>query len=289
MAFGQAAAISAFLALRYHKIARDVPVRQVQDELLPHVAAPAARPDVYLSYLTDVKPAHRHYRAIQYLVSRGFTFGEETFKPDAPTTGKELALLLQKLAERGGTPVRVLAHTRLADGTEWLTVREPYAPYMGHFTNPRSGITQRSDLNTDTPVTRATMALWLCRILNWPTPNITTSHYADVSGENQWAIEALYDHYINAELWDGLGHRTPDDKLLFKPDAPLSHADLFATLYLAQIGLGPAVQRQPRRRRKRLPRSLRPVRDGDTACALIVHLPCETHCRACVIRRGIKD
>ena len=106
MAFGQAAAISAYLSLRYHKIARDIPARQVQDELLPHVAAPAALPDVYLSYLTDVKPTHRHYRAIQYLVSRGFTFGEETFKPDAPTTGKELAQMLQKLAERGGSPPR---------------------------------------------------------------------------------------------------------------------------------------------------------------------------------------
>jgi FAD dependent oxidoreductase/S-layer homology domain len=245
MAFGQAAAISAYLSLRYHKIARDVPVRQVQDELLPHVAAPAAQSDVYLSYLSDVRPTHRHYRAIQYLVSRGFSFGEETFKPDAPTTGKELAQMLQKLAERGGPPARVLARTKLTDGTEWLTIRQPYAPYMGHFTNPRSGILQRDDLNTDTPVTRATLALWLCRVLNWPTPNTATSHYADVSGENQWAIEALYDHFIDSELWDGLGHRTAEGKLLFKPDTPLSHADLFATLYLAQIGLGPLFNDNP--------------------------------------------
>ena len=245
MAFGQAAAISAYLSLRYNKIARDVPARQVQDELLPHTSAPAALPDMYLSYLSDVKPTHRHYRAIQYLVSRGFTFGEETLKPNASTTGKELAQMLQKLAERGGPPARVLAHTKMTNGTEWLTVRQPYAPYMGHFTNPNSGIMQRNDLDTDTPVTRATMALWLCRVLNWPAPNTLTSHYADVSGENQWAIEALYDHFINSELWDGLGHRTPDGKLLFKPDAPLSHADLFATLYLAQIGLGPLFNDNP--------------------------------------------
>ena len=94
--FGQAAAIGAYLGIRYHKIARDVPARQIQDELLPHAANLNPDPSLMLSYLSDVKPTHRHYRAIQYLVSRGFTFGEETFKPDASTTGKELALMLQK-------------------------------------------------------------------------------------------------------------------------------------------------------------------------------------------------
>ncbi len=59
------------------------------------------------------------------------------------------------------------------------------------------------------------------------------------------AGETLYDHNITSELWDGLGHRTPEGRLLFKPDATLTHADLFATLYLAQIGLGPLFNDNP--------------------------------------------
>ena len=116
MAFGQAAAIASYLGIRYHKTARDIPARQVQEELLPHTTAPAALPDVYLSYLSDVKPAHRHYRAIQYLVARGFTFGEETFKPDAPTTQKELGQMLHKLAERAAPPDQFALFTGLPQG-----------------------------------------------------------------------------------------------------------------------------------------------------------------------------
>ncbi len=244
MAFGQAAAIACYQSIRYHKIARDIPARQVQDELLPHAAALAASPDVYLSYLSDVKPTHRQYRAIQYLVARGFTLGEETFKPDAPTTGKELRQMLQKLAERGGEPARILAIRRQPNGTRLLTVRQPYMPYMGHSTNARAAQGVEA-LPQDAPVTRRDVALWLCRVLRWAVPDTLTSHYSDVSDPNAWAIESLYAHNIDAELWDGLGHRDANNKMRFQPDAPLSHADLFATLYLAQIGLGPLFNDNP--------------------------------------------
>ena len=100
-------------------------------------------------------------------------------------------------------------------------------------------------------MTRGDVAYWLARVLNWPAQNGAigqsglSGHYADVSGERRDVIETLYAHYINSELWDGQGNRTPDNKLLFRPDAPLSHADLFATLYLAQIGLGPLFNDNP--------------------------------------------
>ena len=41
-------------------------------------------------------------------------------------------------------------------------------------------------------------------------------------------------------LWDSWTAIAPNGSLLFRPDAPLRHDALFATLYLAQIGSGPA-------------------------------------------------
>ena len=132
MAFGQAAGVAADLCIRYHKIARDVPARQIQDEMLPHAANLAPDPNVMLSYLSDVKPGSPHYRAIQYLVSRGFRFSEETFKPDAPTTRGELAMLLVKLAERAAPMPRLLTHDAL---TNQDVYRAAYYPYMGQAGN----------------------------------------------------------------------------------------------------------------------------------------------------------
>ena len=60
MQFGQAAAIASYLCIRYHKSARNVPARQIQDELLPHAANLQADPDLKLTYLSDVKPTERH-------------------------------------------------------------------------------------------------------------------------------------------------------------------------------------------------------------------------------------
>ena len=245
MAFGQAAAIAAYLGIRYNKIARDIPARQVQDELLKHVSAPAATPDVYLSYLADVKPTHPQYRAIQYLTTRGFTLGEETFKPDAPTTGKELARMLLLLAQRAAPPAQVLSTARGANGTRLQTLRQSYYPYMGQPADLAAADAALRELNTNAPVTRRDMALWLCRVLNWFAPTPTAAHYADVSPDDLQAAETLYARSIDAELWDGLGHRAPDGRMLFRPDAPLSHAALFATLYLAQIGLGPLFEDNP--------------------------------------------
>ncbi len=246
MEFGQAAAIGAYLGIRYHKIARDVPARQIQDEMLPHAANLNPDPSLMLSYLSDVKPTTRHYRAIQYLVSRGFTFGEETFKPDAPTTGKELAQMLQKLTERAAPSEQPLGSVELGNGMTLQTVVRGYYPYMGAAADFNAARECLQTLNTDTPITRHDAANWLMRVLNWQTPRIAgATHYADVDANTSTAAETLYDHNITSELWDGLGHRTPEDRLLFKPDAPLSHADLFAALYLAQIGLGPLFNDNP--------------------------------------------
>ena len=109
-------------------------------------------------------------------------------------------------------------------------------------------------LNTDTPVTRREVANWLTSVLNWNPPRIVgNTRYAGVVFDGSGStyamyahnIQTLYEHNITSELWDGLGHRTPEGKLQLNPDAPLSHADLFATLYLAQIGLGPLFNDHP--------------------------------------------
>ncbi len=246
MEFGQAAAIGAYLGIRYNKIARDVPARQVQEELLPHASNLNPDPNLMLSYLSDVKPTHRHYRAIQYLVARGFTLGEETFKPDAPTTGKELAQMLQKLAERAAPGEQLLSSVEMGNGTSLQTVVRGYYPYMGTPADTNAVRECLQTLNGDTPVTRREVANWLMRVLNWQTPRIAgATHYADVDANTSSPVETLYDHNITSELWDGLGHRTPEGRLLFNPDATLTHADLFAALYIAQIGLGPLFNDNP--------------------------------------------
>jgi hypothetical protein len=177
MAFGQAAGIAANLCIRYHLDARDVPARQVQEDLLPHPDNPYGDPNISLYYLSDVPTAYRHYRAIQYLAARGFEYSAETLKPDAPTTRGEFA--------------------------RWLYDILP--PVMGRTA-----------------------------------PLATTDRYADLDGSvDRNVLEALYAWGIDSRLWDGGDALAPKGRLYFKPKATLSHGDLFAALYIAQIPLGP--------------------------------------------------
>lgn len=242
MAFGEAAGIAAALCLRYHLAARDVPARQVQDEMLPHAANPFGDEQIYLSYLADVKPGGRHYRAIQYLVSRGFALSAEALKPDAPTTRGELARWLAQLAARSAPPPKILEHTH-EDGQEVTRVRRAYYPVMGDPADRNAPADLARLPDQDAVVTRAEVATWL--LLTLPpargseVPN-DVPHYADVFEPAVRAnAEALYARGLDSRLWDGWEAYAPDGKLFFKPEAPLRHADLLEALYIAQIGLGP--------------------------------------------------
>jgi hypothetical protein len=67
-------------------------------------------------------------------------------------------------------------------------------------------------------------------------------HYADCDDP---APEELFDQGVDSRLWGDLSAYAPDGKVLFRPQDPISHADLFETLYVAQIGLGPLFNDNP--------------------------------------------
>jgi hypothetical protein len=247
MAFGQAAGIAAGLCIRYGLTAREVPARQMQDELLPHAANPYGDPNVYLYYLSDVKPDHPHDRAIQYLSARGFQFTAEELKPDAPTTREQLANWLEQLVARAAPAPRILAHLHNDDGSPYTVVQRPFYAYMGPAADREAVRALRREPNPTAPATRAEIAHWLIRALRWqpsaanrpPNADRRSDRYSDVPDTLHAEVTILDDHCIDSLLWDGLDALRPNKKLAFRPDSPLSHAALFETLYIAQLGLGP--------------------------------------------------
>ncbi|HZT42332.1 MAG TPA: FAD-dependent oxidoreductase [Chthonomonadaceae bacterium] len=247
MAFGETAGAAAALAIRYHLTAREVPARQIQEDLLPHAANPLGDSRIYLSYLADAPPGTRHYRAIQYLVARGFSLTAEDLKPDAPTQRGELARWLTQLAARSAPPPQVLARYQNNGAVETVE-RQAYFPYMGAPADRSAGPALQREPNQDAILTRAEIARWLLRALPpWkPSPSSGQDHYADITDPNdKAAAEGLYAYGIDSRLWDGWNAYAPEGKLFFRPQAPLSHADLLAILYLAQIGLGPLFYDNP--------------------------------------------
>ena len=252
MAFGQAAAIAAAIVIRNHRIGREVPARQIQDELLPHIANANADPAVQLSYFTDVRPGHPDYREIQYLAAHGFTSGTETFQPDAPTTRAELARWFTVLAQRAPARIEtVTEHTAL--DAKLTETRRPLYAYMGA---PADLQILRLFQNLPDPaaqITRADFALWLTRLL----PDL--AHIADprrrraavgiftdiLDADTRTAAVTLYADHITPILWDNWNAFTAEGKLLFRPAAPMTHAQVFTALFLAQKALGPLFNDHP--------------------------------------------
>src|SRR5581483_8621425 len=227
----------------YGLTAREVPAREVQDDLLPHPANPVGDPNAVLYYLTDVRPGHPDYRAIQYLVSRGLQLTAEELQPDAPTTRGELARGLTRLAERAAPPPETLAVLGTApDGGTEVLERQAYYPYMGAPADLAALKALQEQPDQAAVVTRAELARWLVSLLPavFPPAGAASGRYADVSTHpDREAIEALAAGGIDSRLWDGTQALSPEDTLYFRPDAPLSHAALFQTLYLVQRNLGP--------------------------------------------------
>lgn len=241
MAFGEAAGIGAALCIKYHLAARQVPAKQVQLEMLPDIMAPHADPHARLYFFPDVSPSTKHYMEIQYLAARGFANDKRDFQPDAPTTWSEFIQWMTLLATRAAPPPKVLGETTDSQGHRLVEIREAFAPYMGHPIHEEALKELQEKPMSDLPITRAEMAHWLVRVMGWkPSPSYLAARYVDVTTpQEQQDVATLYQHDINSRMWDGFDAVRPDDKLAFRPDAPISHADMFATLYVAQIGLGP--------------------------------------------------
>ncbi|MCS6776955.1 MAG: FAD-dependent oxidoreductase [Chloroherpetonaceae bacterium] len=229
MQFGQAAGIAAALAVRYGLRARDVPVRQVQDELLPWHRNPLGDPGIVLHFFPDVNRNTRNYNVIQYMAARGFIPEGERFEPEAPTTRAEAARWLRLLAERGAP-----LPERTRSG-----VRRAYYPYAGHPTD-RNAVPQWTE---NAPVTYSEFVVALARVLHLELkeqPAPANGPYADLPpGIVRAAAEALHARGIDTRLWEGRRAVRPDGKLNFRPFGQITHADMMLTLYIAQIGLGP--------------------------------------------------
>lgn len=230
MAFGQAAGIAADLCLRFGMRGRDVPARQIQDDLLPHAANPLGDPSVYLSYLSDVPFGSRRYEAIQYLAARGFKLSDEQFKPNAPTTRGELARCLRLLAVRAAP-------------------RGSFYPLMG----PSADLSELRDLekqpDPSTPITRAELAGRLARLLPTVFRPVGSSRrvpYTDIRrSRERAAIGQLWAAGIDSRLWDGMEAYAPQKALKFRPDAPVTHSDLAIVLFVVQRYLGPLFRDLP--------------------------------------------
>jgi hypothetical protein len=253
MAFGQAAAIAAAISIRTARIGREVPARQIQDELLPHIANANADPAVQLSYFTDVKPGHPDYREIQYLAAHGFTPNTETFQPNAPTTRAELARWFTILAQRA--PARSeTAKTPGASGGALPEARLPLYAYMGAPADLQVLHSLQNQPDPAVSITRADFALWLTRLL----PDLAHTadprrlqegafFFADTRADKDVRAAALilYANHIDPRLWDNWNAFTTEGRLLFRPDATLTHAQVFTALFLAQKALGPLFNDHP--------------------------------------------
>ncbi|HLK61401.1 MAG TPA: FAD-dependent oxidoreductase [Chthonomonadaceae bacterium] len=249
MAFGEAAGIGADLCLRFHLTARNVPARQIQDEMLAHLSNPEGDPNTVLTYFPDLKPGSRHYAAIQYLTTRGIRLPGENFRPDAPTTRGEFAKLMNLLAERANPDAEVIGAEGSSAKSEppSLLVRQEFAPYMGEGINREKLKELQHAANPDANLSRLEIAEWLVAILPGRNPHLTFGrHYSDLSKPDSRApAEILYDMSIDSSQWDGWNAYAPDGSIRFRPDAPLRHDDLFQALYIMQIGFGPLFYDHP--------------------------------------------
>lgn len=234
MAFGEAAGVAADLCLRYRLPVRRVPVRQVQEALLPHAANPYGDAHVYLHYLSDVPTDDPRGQATQYLTVRGFRVEADAFHPDAPTTRAELARWLSQLAARSAVPPAPAAAG--AGGAV-----APYAPYMGRPADRAAALKLAGQPDASAPATRAEVVRAFAAVLR-PTNGgpVRPDVYADVTDrETAAAADMAAALGVDSRLWDSWNAYAPDGRLLLQPNMPLSHAGMFEALYVAQIGLGP--------------------------------------------------
>jgi hypothetical protein len=243
MHFGEAAGVASYFCARTGATPSEVPVRQIQAEMLKHRTAspgrfategiggngPNANPTL-LYILADVKPGLRKFRPIEWLAARGFYptpppvqrtavsgLAAAPFGPDDLIPAEEALRLLDLLRKRaqvgGDTPAS--------------------QPTPGSLTGNLS---------------RAQAARLIADFMGWklPASDRRQSHYADASGTPEFAaIEALYDNWIDSRLWDDLPEHSAEGKLYFRPEKPITRAQFAEMVYLAAIHFGPLWEDHP--------------------------------------------
>ena len=259
MALGQAAGIAASIAIRFHKIGREVPARQIQDELLPHLANPYGDPHIVLHYFSDVPPAHKYYRAIQYMAARGFLPSDsgDKFLPDKPVTPEELEEWMNLLGARGNP---IDAEDNKAGGE---TLR--YLDSLSYMGSVGARGFNRGAAGAKPEISRWNLIRYLVGMVRDPFPDRAAPKnvYADLEDApykpeddppdaiveapmpwTRWAA-ILHECGVDSRLWDSWEAYAPDGRLLLRPDKPVTRGEAFAAFYIVQIGLGPLFNDHP--------------------------------------------
>jgi hypothetical protein len=237
MLFGASAGIGAYICLKYGVEPKDVPVRQIQAEMLKrHVATPEmpARDGVgntgplgaqaILYSFPDVPFDHPRYQAIMWLAARGF-YPCPVPEKRTPSSGLVAAPFrpdeVITAGEAHGLATALDLRRTLLDADPKL------APVMVGTIADRMK-----------PLSRASGASLLSSLMGLSKP-VQGGHYADISDDSiAQAAESLYMQWIDSRLWDPLD-RSPDGKLYFRPEKLLTRAEWSEMLYLASIHLGP--------------------------------------------------
>jgi len=249
MHFGAAAGVAAYLCLRYGLTPREVPVRQIQAELLKQRAGTAESPardgigspgplaiPTYLYLFDDIAPGANHYPAIQWLGARGFYpcppparrtassgLDAAPFQPDAPLTEAEAGQAFARLAARARA------------GGFWARF-DPLGPEADSVTKAAA----------PTTLSRGRAAQMLAHLLGWDAPR-EASHYVDLPPGSPFhaAAEALFARWIDSRLWEGEKAFAPDGKFTFRPEEPLTRGQFADLLYLAHVHIGPLWEDHP--------------------------------------------
>ncbi len=252
MHFGAAAGVAAALCLRFGLTPREVPVNQVQSELLKNRAGTAEAPardgigapgplawPVLLYMFADIAFDSPAFRPIQWLAARGFypcppprertpaaQLAAEPFRPDDPLTAQELARLMGILAWRG------------AAVGERLRVPAVQGP-------------------PERVVTRGEAAQTLVHSFGWARTSDAV-HYHDLQSDTPAAsaAEALYERGLDVQIWGVLESRDREGRLLFDAVKPISRAQFAWWLYLAHRFIGPLFFDHPLDRQPTLPTPL---------------------------------
>ena len=238
MAFGQTAAVYADLCLRYGLNIHQLPVRQVQDELLPHAANLRAEHAKRITYYTDLNPDAPEYRPIMVLTSRGLMYPGDQFKPDATVTNEECVGFLLLLAARA---------TKATDAGP-ASLDPLLIAQMGMPVKASALHALISMLPAGQPLTRLALAKALTALFPWHIDQKAASirHFGPASSSaGPGDADRLFAMGIDPILWDGVHAIGRDGTLNFRPEAKVTRAQLFAALYLVQLRIGPAFNDHP--------------------------------------------
>ena len=188
MSMGQAAGAAAYFAILYSMDFTDINPALIQDKLLSQHA--------YVTWHSDVNPDTRHFKAIQFMGSRGM-FPGEAFNPDEPLTAPDAFAAINQL----------LKLEKCDFVMEIPTNSEPIT--RGEFANLLVSAKQKTQD-------------WAIILPNCPS-------YSDVPTDSPYftAAETLRAHRIKPTLF------TNYQPGLFQPNAPITRADAAEALYLS--------------------------------------------------------